>query len=157
MIVDSLAKCVHTYEVPKGIIDIVPGRNLIADDKGRELMAYKPFLDMVNAKTIGFAGMIRVVIPPAADPATAPAQPGGKSPAVPPTGETAVSGMSVKDATVVINECSVVDQLRDILERDPRAGIKKVCEARIAVLAAEADSGKPAGEEDDADDDLEPT
>lgn len=138
MVIDSTLKCVQTYHVLDKDINIKPGRNLIPEDQGRALMKHKAFLDMVNAKTLGFAGQVKVVIPPSENPADAKPVPGGKTPAVPPDGETAVSGMSVKDAVTVINECSDVEQLRDILDRDTRAGIKKAVEARIDVLAAEA-------------------
>lgn len=138
MVIDSLLKCVQTYHVLGTDVDIKPGRNLIRDDLGRALMASKPFQDMINAKALGFAGQVTVAIPPAADPATVKPVAGAKAPATPPDGETAVSGMNVPDAVKVINECKDVDQLRDILVRDPRAGIKKAVEARIDILAGEA-------------------
>ncbi len=59
--------------------------------------------------------------------------------------------MTVKEAVEVINECKVVDQLQDIIARDPRAGVKKAATARIALLAAEAQSEK--GEDDEDKDD----
>lgn len=153
MVIDSTAKCVHTYPTDLGDVNIVPGRNLIRDDVGRLLMKSKPFQDMIHSKALGFQKTIVITIPPAEDPATAKAQPGGATPATPPEGETAVSGMNVRDAIAVINECRVVDQLQDIQLRDPRAGVKKACMDRIKVLAAEAESDKPAGEGEDEDDD----
>lgn len=138
MVIDSTLKCVQSYHVLGQDVHITPRRNLIRDDVGRALMEYKPFKEMLSSKAHGFAGQIVVVIPPGEDPAKAKPQAGGKTPVVPPDGETAVSGMTIPEAIKVINECQNVDQLQDIFNRDPRAGIKKAVEARIEVLAAEA-------------------
>jgi hypothetical protein len=153
MIVDSTQKCVQTYNTKFGEINIIPGRNLIRDDVGRELMQSKPFVDMVKSRALGFAGTVTVVMAPAEDPAAAKPGAKAKEAAIPADGETAVSGMTVKDAVLAINECRVVDQLQDILTRDERAGVKKAAAARIAVLAAEAESGKKVGDDDENDDD----
>jgi hypothetical protein len=149
MIVDSTLKCVQTYHTSVMDVHIAPGRNLIRDDAGRELMQNRFFLDMLNTKALGFQKQVQVTIPPGPDPKLAAAVPGGKSPVTPPDGETAVTNMKVGEAVEVINQCSLVEQLQDIMLRDPRAGVKKACEARIAVLAAEAQSGKPAADDDD--------
>lgn len=150
MVIDSTLKCVQTYHVLGQDVDIKPGRNLIRDDLGRDLVASKAFNDMVKTKAIGFAGQVVVTIPPAPDPATVKPVAGAKAPVVPPDGETAVSGMNVADALGVINECRDIDQLRDILNRDPRVGVKKGVEARIDVLAAEARNEQAEIEKADA-------
>lgn len=148
MVIDSTLKCVQTYHVGTHDVNLAPGRNLIRDDVGRALLENKAFQEMVKSKAIGFAGQIVVTIPPAPDPATVKPVPGGKTPVVPPDGETAVSGMNVPDAVKIINECSLVDQLQDILQRDTRAGVKKAAEARIEALAAIARSEQSAIDEE---------
>ncbi len=155
MIVDSTAKCVQTYHVGSDTVHIIPGRNLIRDDVGRGLMKNQGFLDMVHTKALGFQKTVIVTVPPGEDPATAKPVPGGKTPIVPKDGETAVTNMTVAQAVEAINECKVVDQLQDIMTRDPRAGVKTACSKRIAVLAAEIESGK--GADDDETDDQDDT
>lgn len=153
MIVDSTATCVETYHTANGhTVDLIPGRNLIRDDVGRDLIASKAFQDRIKSKALGFANQVQVIIAPAPNPNSVAPVAGGKTPAVPPDGETAVSGMNVKDAVEAIGECMVVDQLQDIMQRDTRAGVKTAAAKRIAVLAAEAE--KPEGDltaEDDED------
>lgn len=144
MVIDSTLKCVQTYHVGTHDVNIAPGRNLIRDDIGRALLEHKAFKEMVGSKALGFAGQIVVAIPPGEDPAKAKPIAGGKTPVTPPEGETAVSGMNIGDAIVVINECSNVDQLQDILNRDSRLGIKRAVETRIAVLAAEVTAEQAA-------------
>lgn len=159
MIIESTLKCVQTYPTSVGEIHIVPGRNLIRDDAGRELMELKSFRDMLATKAPGFRDALRVVIAPAPDPSKVKPEAGKPAPVVPPEGETATTNMTVPQAVAEIKKVMVVDQLQDILARDPRKGVKAAAEARIAELAAIAlseggeEDGEGKGEEDDDDED----
>lgn len=150
MIIVSTLPCAQTYDLAElGAVNLVPGRNAIRDDWGRVLIAFKPFQDMLATTHPDFMGKIKIVIPPAPDPSKVQPKKGAKAvPAIPPDGETAVSNLSLAAAIGEIRKLEVVEQLQDIMMRDPRPDVKAAAEERIARLAeiALSDSNKPADE-----------
>ena len=137
MIIVSTLECAQTYDLPSGgRVDLTPGRNGIRDDWGRELLGLKSFQDMLATTHPAFMGKIKVVIPPAEDPAkVVPAKGKKATPAPPPDGETAVSNLPIDEAVRQVRQLEVVEQLQDIMLRDPRPDIKAAAEERIQRLA----------------------
>lgn len=156
MIVDSTLECVHTYPTAIREVNIIPGRNAIPDDVGRLLMANKGFQDMINSKAVGFVGKLVVVVPPAPAPgeASAEAKPDKKAgkvsapaPAIDPDkGECATSNMTLAAAIKLVRELEIVEQIQDIMLKDPRQEVKAAAESRITELAQKALQENPAAE-----------
>lgn len=142
MIVDSKMECAQMY--PEA--NIIPGRNAIPDDKGRELMQNKYFLDMINVKSGPHAGKVVVVVPPADEQSSAKALEvvkgdGPKVPTANPITETAVSNLTLGNAIKMVRTLTVVDQIQHIAVNDPRQEVKDAAEARINALAKAAEKG----------------
>jgi hypothetical protein len=148
MIVDSKMECAQMY--PEA--NIIPGRNAIPDDKGRELMQNKFFLDMINVKTGPHAGKVIVVVPPADEKMAAKVKESFKAagPEVPTANamqETAVSNLALANAIKMVRTLSVVDQIQHIAVNDPRPEVKEEAEARIEALAKAALKAAPVKDE----------